>query len=258
MPAAPVLRCYDSLTALESLAALFDVVPDDLAAALPSAARAVEADQHAPYPDRLLVPAVAAVLGRPPSPPTRIRYFHGTRIFDPAEIVQQGLLPLSRLIDGIWEHMAGLAPEVAPERFVALRQAIEGGEVDALNYGARLDLKARDDGPHGALVRDVLLAPSSTFVRIPETVENICVAARTFLGVDLEPRYERETSSCIVEFSAAPANLDQALAAACWYVVATLRDEAEPTAGDAHWNFSGDGVAVPSGDIVAVETVELD
>jgi hypothetical protein len=57
----------------------------------------------------------------------------------------------------------------------------------------------------------------------PETVENICVAARSLLGVDLEPR-----------------------------------DDADPTGGDTHWNYSGDGVTVPPGDIVAVETVALD
>jgi hypothetical protein len=251
--AVPVLRCYDSITALESLVALFRVAPDDLAAALPLAARAAEADQHTPYPAKLLVPALAAALGRPPAAPSRIHCFHRTRIFDPDEIVQHGLLPLSQLIDGLWDRMGQLAPEVAPERFAALRRTVEEGHVDALSYRARMKLATRDDGPHGALVRDVLLDPSSNFVRIPE---NICFAARGVLGVDLEPRYERVTMSCIVEFSVAPDDLDQALAAACWYVEATLRDGADPTAGDTHWNYNGNGVAVPPGDIVAVETLD--
>jgi hypothetical protein len=54
---------------------------------------------------------------------------------------------------------------------------------------ARVDIGAKDDGPHGVLVRGVLLDPeafhSSPFLRIPETVENIIFAASKVDGVDL-------------------------------------------------------------------------
>ena len=151
-----------------------------------------------------------------------------------------------------------LAPEIGPARFAELHRAIETGKVDALNYKARVDIGAKDDGPHGVLVRGLLLDPetdhSSPFLRIPETVENIIFAARNELQIDLEPRYERATTSCIVEFAAPPDDIDQALAAACWYVKAEIRGDA--VGPDAHWNFSGDGTAVPPHDIVFVDILE--
>jgi hypothetical protein len=94
----------------------------------------------------------------------------------------------------------------------------------------------------------------SPFLRIPETVENIIFAASNELQIDLEPRYEEATTSCIVEFAAPPDDFDQALAAACWYVEAAIRGDA--AGPDVHWNFSGDGTATPPQDIVFVDILE--
>ena len=127
-----------------------------------------------------------------------------------------------------------------------------------MTYKHRSD--THDDGPNGVLVRDVLLDPkayhSSEFVRIPEIVEDICVAARNELHVDLEPRFEVATTPCVVEFATQPRDAHKALTAACWYAEAALRGK---TAGgdDAFCNFDGDGVAVPTGDIVFVDVAVL-
>jgi hypothetical protein len=151
-------------------------------------------------------------------------------------------------------RMRDLAPEIDAEEFVALRKGLEDGQIEALTYQARVD--NRDDGPNGVLVRDILVNPdtyhSSEFVRIPEIVEDICVAARGALHVDLEPRFESATTPCIVEFSTASSKVHQALTAACWYAEAALTGK---TAGgdDAFWNFDGEGVAVPPEDIVFVD-----
>lgn len=123
-----------------------------------------------------------------------------------------------------------------------------------MTYKHRLD--THDDGPNGVLVRDVLLDPkpyhSSEFVRIPGIAEDICLAARNELHVDLELRFERATTPCIVEFATEPRDVCKALTAACWYAEAALRAN---TAGgdDAFCNFDGDGVAVPPEDIVFVD-----
>jgi hypothetical protein len=98
----------------------------------------------------------------------------------------------------------------------------------------------------------VLLDSSSTFVRIPETVEANVFAAGSYLHTELEPRYIRAATAYIVEFAAPPDDVDQALAAACWYVEATLRHDTG-TGGDTHGNFSGDGIAVPPREVLAVE-----
>ena len=255
---APILRCAGPLVALRSLAALFSVSASRLAAALPGAAETALADTHAPYPARLIVPALAADLGTNADTPSRIHYFHGTRTFDLRQFSQHGLLPLTVVLDDLWDRLR-LAPEIGPAWFAELRRAIETGKVDALNYKARVDIGAKDDGPHGVLVRGLLLDPethhSSPFLRLPETVENIIFAARNELQIDLEPRYERATTSCIVEFAAPPDDIDQALAAACWYVKAAIRGDA--VGPDASWNFSGDGTAVPPHDIVFVDILEL-
>jgi hypothetical protein len=255
---APILRCSGPLVALRSLAALFAVSAGRLAAALPGAAKTALADTHAPYPAHMIVPALVADFGRRAATPSRIHYFHGTRTFDPQQFWQRGLLPLTAVLGDLWERLQRLAPEIEPARFAELRWAIENGEVDALNYKARVDIGAKDDGPHGVLVRGVLLDPeafhSSPFLRIPETVENIIFAASDELQIDLEPRYEEATTSCVVEFAAPPDDFDQALAAACWYVEAAIRGDA--AGPDVHWNFSGDGTAVPPQDIVFVDILE--
>jgi hypothetical protein len=106
-------------------------------------------------------------------------------------------------------------------------------------------------GPRARSLLDPEAFDSSPFLRIPETVENIIFAASNELQIDLEPRYEEATTSCIVEFAAPPDDFDQALAAACWYVEAAIRGDA--AGPDVHWNFSGDGTAVPPQDIVFVK-----
>jgi hypothetical protein len=149
--------------------------------------------------------------------------------------------------------MSALAPEIPDYRFQALRADLEDGRIEALTYKSRLD--TNDDGPNGVLVRDVLVNPdaygSSPFVRIPEIVEDICVAARVALSLDLEARLERETTPCIVEFSTRPYEVDKALAAACWYAEAGLRGTIA-AGDDPFFNFDGAGVAVPADDIVCV------
>jgi hypothetical protein len=251
--AEPVLRCRDAGVAVQSLAALFGVAPDRFAHALPEAAAVVEADPEAELV-RAIVPALTANLGRPPDTPGRIHFFHGTRAFEPHLFAQRGLLPLWAVLDDLWNRMHGLAPEIPAEAFIALREGLEGGRIEAPTYKHRFD--TYDDGPNGVLVRDVLVNPnvyhSSEFIRIPEIVEDICVAARNELRVDLEPRFEHATTPCIVEFSTHPREVHQALTAACWYAEAALRGTTA-AGGDAFWNFDGDGVAVPAEDIVFVD-----
>jgi hypothetical protein len=95
-----VLRCPDGVTAVQSLAALFGVAPGRFARALTDAAAAVEADSEAEV-ERAIVRALTCNLGRPPNPPSRIHFFHGTRAFEPHLFAQRGLLPLSAVLDDI-------------------------------------------------------------------------------------------------------------------------------------------------------------
>src|SRR4051812_45156993 len=97
----------------------------------------------------------------------------------------------------------------------ALREGLEEGRIEALTYKHRLD--THDDGPHGHLVRDVLLDRayrSSQFVRLPEIVEDICLAARNEFHVDLKSRFDAATTSCVVEFATKPRDVREALTSA--------------------------------------------
>lgn len=118
--ATPILRCPDGCIALRSVAALFGVAPDRFAQALPTAAAVVEADTDAELA-RAIVPALTAVLGREPTTPRRIHFFHGTRAFEPQLFVQRGLLPLPAVLDDLWERMRDLVPEIPSDAFAALR-----------------------------------------------------------------------------------------------------------------------------------------
>lgn len=239
--------------AVLSLAALFGVAPDRLTRALPDAAAVVEADTEADLA-RAIVPALTAILGNTPVTPSRIHFFHGTRAFEPQLFAQRGLMPLPAVLDDLWDRMQGLAPEIPAKDFAALREGLEDGRIEALTYKHRVD--THDDGPNGVLVRNVLLDPeayhSAEFLRIPEIVEDICVAARNELQVDLGARFEGATTPCVVEFATQPRDVHKALTAACWYAVAALRGTAAG-GGDAFWNFDGDGIAVPTTDIVFVD-----
>jgi hypothetical protein len=99
---------------VRSLAALFGVAPDHLASALPDAASVIDADDVGGELARAIVPALTSILGRRPITPSRIHFFHGTRAFEPHLFAQHGLLPLSAVLDDLWERMRGLAPEILP------------------------------------------------------------------------------------------------------------------------------------------------
>jgi hypothetical protein len=254
------LRCPDLDGTLSCLSQIFAVTADDVARALPAAAAAVAADPDAEL-ERAILPALTDVLGRQPRAPGTIHFFHGTRAFEPDLFARRGLLPLSAVLGELWAQLRALAPEIAAERFAALREGLEDGRIEALTYKLRVD--ARDDGPNGVLVRDILMNAraysSSEFIRIPEIVEDICLAARHELNVDLESRFYEASAPCIVEFAAPPRGSETALTTACWYAEAALRGQR--AVGDSFFNFDGEGAAVPPADIVAVEALpppELD
>jgi hypothetical protein len=171
------------------------------------------------------------------------------------DIVELARRPVHELAGELGDlRLIEAAALVCAHDFAALREGLQKGQIEALTYKHRLD--NHDDGPNGVLVRDVLLNPdaysSSEFVRILEIVEDICVAARSNLGFDLEPRFEGATTPCVVEFAAPPRNADKALTAACWYAEAALRGKTA-AGDDAFFNFDGHGMAVPLEDIVSVD-----
>jgi hypothetical protein len=223
---------------------------------LPGAAKAALADRD--DSSGAIVAAVATALDRKPATPSRIHFFHGTRAFDPRVFADRGLLPLSALRDEIWDRMKGLAHDIPETDFATFRQGLEDGRIEDLTYRHRRRMGASDDGPHGVLVRDVLVnaaayGSSPEFLRVPEVIGDICFAARNELKIDLEERFFEATTSCIVEFSMEPRYADKALSAACWYSEAALRDT---TASYHAFHNFGDGVAVPPRNIVCVEVLD--
>lgn len=52
--------------------------------------------------------------------------------------------------------MKGLLHDIPEADYAAFRQGLEDGRVKDLTYPHRRRMGARDDGPHGLLVRDVL------------------------------------------------------------------------------------------------------
>ena len=74
--------------------------------------------------------------------------------------------------------MTGLAHHVPDAAFEAFRRGLEGGRAEDLTYRHRRSMSARDDGPHGVLVRDVLVnadayGSSTEFLRVPEIIGDI-------------------------------------------------------------------------------------
>lgn len=182
-------------------------------------------------------------------------YFHGTRTTDPDAFRRDGILPLDAIVEPLWAILYELVrDECSPDEWAAFRRTVErgGGGHDGFLY--RLKTRGRlHYGPHGVLVRDILLDASANgwhdYLDCPEIVEDIARSYMSARGVNLEARFRAASVPCVVTFRCAQVDPARAVAAACWYLH-----------GDGRTNitidgFMGEGAGVPPEDVIAVEVV---
>lgn len=187
----------------------------------------------------------------PPDEPDTVYFFHGTRAVD-SMTFSDGLRPLADVINGLWELVASLIPEIDPAELVDVRQALNRGD-EPFTYGMRVSASLHQ-GPFGHLVRDVLLAPHSyssvDYLAGPEIVVDMCQALKHRTAIDVLARYQAATKPCIVKFRMPSGSLASMLNSALWFVGTAAN-------GERTWNangcYDGGGLSVPASAIASVE-----
>lgn len=251
-----LLSCATTARALEALAATSGASPR----AVQSAITTIDwADLELEDQPVCSLPHLAAQrLGRHLGGFTKVRYFHGTRANDLDTFRQRGLLPLGAQLENIWRELRDIrSGRLSPDQFTALRAEMERGGGGDGGRQYRLKTPAvMHHGPFGEYVREHFLRPSELdshdYLRTPELVEDIALAAHDVFGVDLLREYTAGTRACIVAFDMPISDDAKAVEAACWYVWAAARGE---VTRNACGGFDGGGVAVPASAIRAVEIV---
>lgn len=155
----------------------------------------------------------------------RTCFFHGSRVRNPSSFVRQGIRPLGDMVDQIWSELYDLvADEIDPSRWATLRRQLDGRSPHTGGHSAHLYRSKVGDrihhGPFAQLVREHSLNPPwgmHDYLDIPEIVEDIarCV------GMDLEMRFRRSTTPCIVKFARPRAGVGD-LASALFYAYSEL------------------------------------
>jgi hypothetical protein len=254
------LDCRTHRTTLVTLAATLGRPPASLAAAIETESGCTgEGD-----PLRCLPRAVLRRLGvDPPEAAARAEgavYFHGTRLADTNAVLCHGLLPLSGIVDAIWEMLGALAaPETDTEAWIEFRTWVEagGGGDDGRLYRMKIE-EPIHDGPFTVLVRDLLLHPAElgwhNYLDCPEIVQDICRCHEAHLGpgLDLEGRFRSATDPCIVTVKRARIG-EEEIETAIWFIRSGLLD-LRPGLGCAGGSGRSPG-AIPAADIVSVEVV---
>jgi hypothetical protein len=186
-------------------------------------------------------------------------YFHGTRVLDPEAIRREGLLPLDRMIEQIWEMLFGLTRDVCDQaEWSAFRADIEkgGGDHDGWLYRTKTRRTASSFGPFAVLVRDTLLHSDDVgnhdYLDCPEIVQDIARAFYRSFGVDVESRF-RATSHAVIVTIRSTAVWVGSLRAALWYAFDMLRDQA--ITSNANEGFDSHGQVVSPADVIGLEVV---
>lgn len=254
------MTCESLRAAVGSLAATFSASAEAIEDVVRSIGRP-EIDRS-DDPAAALPRLVAERVGREAAGVTKIRYFHGTRVCEPDSFHRNGLLPLGARLDDIWSELTKVGAGVLSGRqFGDLRAAIDsgGGGDGGRQYRTKVT-DALHHGPFGEYVREHYFRPgelsSHDYLRTPEIIEDIALAACDFYGVDLLAAYSAATRPCIVTFDIPVRDAQdavRAIAAACWYVWSAARDE---VTRDACGGFDGRGVPVPPDAVRAVTFVE--
>jgi hypothetical protein len=201
------LDCETFDSALHSSAAILSLQPGDLRKTLLSFqfdSLPISQRRTYSYKDLLLMYVLGALdEPKPPPTPSVTHWFHATRVA-PGTTFEQGILPLSRIVDGIWDFLGKLASEWTPvKEWDHFRRNMRGE--GALQYGLKVGSMI-GQGPFGFLVRPIIFCPEEMgnhdYLGIPEIVEDICNSYEEMFQRPLREAYMNATRGCIVKFRA--------------------------------------------------------
>ena len=185
-----------------------------------------------------------------PKPLDRVFWFHLTRAL-PGTAFMEGLLPFGSSLDAVWDTIESVFSDTPHyDGLTSMR---------ASNWaGPRYQLRHETPhlaGPYAMLVREVASYPLAVgnhdYLKMPETMQDICVAYMDRSGFDIEAELEQALEPRIVKFWS-DRRVDLAyVATALLYLYAKVREQ-QPIP-DANTCFDGQNVVIPLEQIVSVK-----
>lgn len=187
-------------------------------------------------------------------------YFHATRVLDARTIRQEGILPLDRMLESIWEMLFDLVRDLCTlTEWQSFRHDLEAGGGNHAGHLYRIKTRnsAPSFGPFAFLVRSTLFnndhCSNHDYLACPETVQDIGQAFLDRTGVDLEQRFRDASRPAIVTFRSRKV-WTGAMRAALWYLYDEMHEGR--VGGNANWGFDGEGDPIRAGDILGVEVLD--
>lgn len=180
-------------------------------------------------------------------------WFHCTRTWHDNHF-KDGLLPLSQVIDRIWDFLRTLAgSEVADNQWKDLRQSIRSSNNEAAYRYREKFSHIIHEGPHAILIRETadLIRNDNTYVdyfKTPEIVEDMC----SYCGFRLQDKFTAKTVPCVVKFIGHSPDIN-ALHTAVMYAYRKYRRLALLPA--CNYCYTARGTAVPPEYILKVEHI---
>jgi hypothetical protein len=177
--------------------------------------------------------------------------FHGTRAFDPTSFEREGIQPLGKILDRIWDKLHELCPEMSDANWAAFRKYVE---TDRAQFAWLYRHKTNNPtlhGPYGTLTREHTRYPIESehnYLVTPEIVRDIARCS----GLNLQDRFDRATTSCIVAFRERSVPV-YAAEPALMYVYSKARGEL--IGRSSVHGHDRRGVAVEPHDVISVERI---
>lgn len=138
-------------------------------------------------------------------------WFHLTRNFGVEnKYKKHGILPLNLISDSLFDDLYNIASkhDVSYETWEKFKKDLETNNCN--HYTSDIIYKKLNNkqhwGPYAILIKDIALTTTRnsnigyTYLRAPEIVEQICIAFKDELGIDLLEDYRKESIPIIVKF----------------------------------------------------------
>lgn len=229
------LDCSSPESTVRSAADILSLRPVELCS------RLTDSEDSIPYQD-------------PPNALDSVVWFHATRI--PRETTfDNGLLPTPEMLPRLLECLRVLAEKRGLCRGAEWGALVLKMESPLLSW--KRSLSELDDGPHGFLVREVIVnrgkIPIDDYTVAPEYVSVLCEALRDSIGDTLLKAYKESSCRAIIRFRSSK-HLLGVMKPALAYAHAKLHNL--QLHENCNCGFSGRGVAIPSSDVLGIEWLD--
>ena len=236
-----ILDCTSKESTFKSISTVLDINSDELKGILQDIGTIPRDEEPKAFVNQKVFSKIF-----PPTYPISSIWFHATRVINPSRFITEGIHPRSVMYPKIYSLLNQLS-----QGMKSFGNYPNSSSVIAKEY-------INDDGPFAFLFRSVAInAPgfNHAYHKSPEIIEDI---AGLLLGAnywELVNKYKAMSQPCVVTFRARAENY--VLESAMWYahLIVSGCDDFE-AAESANTCFDGNGMTIPSTDIVNVQILD--